>query len=78
MSVINMFSLKDKIALVTGASYGIGFEIAKALHSAGATIVFNDLNESNLKKDWTLTKLPEFMLTDICLISLMKQVLLLI
>ncbi|MBO5907133.1 MAG: gluconate 5-dehydrogenase [Clostridia bacterium] len=42
----NMFSLKGKIALVTGASYGIGFAIAKALYGAGAKIVFNDINES--------------------------------
>ena len=34
------FSLEGKIALVTGASYGIGFAIAKAMAGAGATIVF--------------------------------------
>ena len=39
------FSLKGKIALVTGASYGIGFSIASALSEAGATIVFNDIKQ---------------------------------
>ncbi|MDR1203067.1 MAG: gluconate 5-dehydrogenase [Tannerellaceae bacterium] len=39
------FSLKGKVALVTGASYGIGFAIASALAEAGATIVFNDLKQ---------------------------------
>ena len=34
-----MFDLQDKIALVTGASGGIGAEIAKALHAQGATVV---------------------------------------
>ena len=42
---MNMFSLEGKIALVTGASYGIGFAIAKALAGAGATICFNDLKQ---------------------------------
>ncbi|HES0493916.1 TPA: SDR family NAD(P)-dependent oxidoreductase, partial [Streptococcus pyogenes] len=41
----NMFSLQGKIALITGASYGIGFEIAKAYAQAGATIVFNDIKQ---------------------------------
>ena len=33
-----MFDLTGKCALVTGASGGIGGEIAKALHAAGATV----------------------------------------
>ncbi|MCL2376246.1 MAG: gluconate 5-dehydrogenase [Defluviitaleaceae bacterium] len=37
------FRLDGKIALVTGASYGIGFAMAQALANAGATIVFNDI-----------------------------------
>ena len=35
------FSLAGKVALVTGASYGIGFAIASALGEAGAKITFN-------------------------------------
>ncbi|HER5546946.1 gluconate 5-dehydrogenase [Streptococcus pyogenes] len=46
----NMFSLQGKIALVTGASYGIGFEIAKAYAQAGATIVFNDIKQELVDK----------------------------
>ena len=30
MSYMDMFSLKGKVALVTGGSYGIGFAIARA------------------------------------------------
>ncbi len=45
MSVNKNFSLNGKIALVTGASYGIGFSIASALHEAGAAIVFNDIKQ---------------------------------
>ena len=33
-----MFDLTGKAALVTGASGGIGAEIARALHAAGATV----------------------------------------
>jgi len=42
---MNQFDLTGKIALITGASYGIGYAIAKAFASAGATIVFNDINK---------------------------------
>ena len=51
------FSLKDRVALVTGGVYGIGFAIAKALHDAGAKIVYNcssqksmDIGVSNYKE----------------------------
>ncbi len=46
----SMFSLQGKIALITGASYGIGFEIAKAYAQAGATIVFNDIKQELVDK----------------------------
>ncbi|NLO85472.1 MAG: gluconate 5-dehydrogenase [Clostridiales bacterium] len=46
----NMFSLEGKIALVTGASYGIGFAMASGMAEAGATIVFNDINQELVGK----------------------------
>lgn len=50
MDIIKNFSLEGKIALVTGAAYGIGFELAKSYAQAGATIVFNDINQELVDK----------------------------
>jgi 3-oxoacyl-[acyl-carrier protein] reductase len=45
-----MFNLTDKVALVTGATGGIGGAIAKALHDAGATVLITGRNEAKLKE----------------------------
>lgn len=50
MFEMSKFSLEGKIALITGASYGIGFVIATAYAKAGAKIVFNDINEALVEK----------------------------
>lgn len=49
-NILNSFRLDGKIALVTGASHGIGFAMAKALSNAGAKVVFNSSSEDGLKK----------------------------
>ncbi|MDR1835530.1 MAG: gluconate 5-dehydrogenase [Fusobacteriaceae bacterium] len=47
---MDAFSLKGKVALITGASYGIGFAVATAFAGAGAKIVFNDINAELMEK----------------------------
>lgn len=49
-NIMKRYDLTGKIALVTGASYGIGFAIAKGLAAAGAVIVFNDINKELVDK----------------------------
>ena len=43
MGISEKFTLKDKVALVTGASYGIGYAIASGFADMGAKIVFLSL-----------------------------------
>jgi gluconate 5-dehydrogenase len=45
---LKLFDLTGRIALVTGSSKGIGFAIARALASAGATIVLNGRDPHSL------------------------------
>ncbi|MDO5334210.1 MAG: gluconate 5-dehydrogenase [bacterium] len=47
---MNQFSLEGKVALVTGAAYGIGLAIAEAFAAAGAKIVFNCSRQSTVDR----------------------------
>lgn len=40
--------IKDKVAIITGADSGIGFETAKILVAEGAKVILSDLNEGEL------------------------------
>lgn len=43
------FSLKGRVALVTGASRGLGFAMAGALAEHGATVILNSRDEKSLR-----------------------------
>ena len=44
----DLFDLKGNIAIVTGGSRGLGFEMAKALAEAGADVVIGSRNETQI------------------------------
>ena len=51
MTSLKDFSLEGKNAWVTGATYGIGFNIAKAFHAAGIkNIIFNDIDQEHVDR----------------------------
>lgn len=48
MKGLEFFDLTGKVALVTGATHGLGMAIAKSLAHAGAKLVINDLSKEKL------------------------------
>lgn len=50
MSVADLFSLKGKVAIVTGAAVGLGAAFAEAMAEAGADVVGADIQEEALKE----------------------------
>ena len=47
---VNLFDLTGKVALITGASHGLGMAMAKGLGNAGATLVVNNRHSDKLDK----------------------------
>ena len=47
--MLEMFSLKERVALITGSSRGLGWAMAQALSGAGAHIVLNGRDAATLK-----------------------------
>lgn len=50
MSITDRFSLKNRIALVTGGGRGLGFEIAKILGEAGAHVIVTGRTQATLEE----------------------------
>jgi gluconate 5-dehydrogenase len=48
--MMNLFDLTGKVALVTGATHGLGMAMAKALAQAGATLVINGHTPGKMEK----------------------------
>lgn len=48
MKSLDLFNLTGKVALITGATHGLGMAMATALAQSGATIVVNDINKEKL------------------------------
>lgn len=43
-SIMNRFSLKDRVSIITGAAQGLGLAMAQALAEAGSAIVIAEIN----------------------------------
>lgn len=50
MAILDQFRLDGKLALVTGASHGIGMAIANALYDSGAKVAFNTINQAEVDR----------------------------
>jgi gluconate 5-dehydrogenase len=50
MDIHELFSLKDKVAIITGGGKGLGFIFAEALAEAGSSVVLCSRKDANCKK----------------------------
>ena len=50
MSVLSLFDLSGRVALVTGGSRGLGLQIAEALGEAGAKVMITSRKAQDLEE----------------------------
>jgi gluconate 5-dehydrogenase len=60
MDVSNLFDLKDKLALVTGSSRGLGLIFAEVLASAGAAVIINGQSKERVAESAGLLRAKGF------------------
>ncbi|KKS25824.1 MAG: dehydrogenase, partial [candidate division WWE3 bacterium GW2011_GWC1_42_102] len=65
--------LQNKIAIVTGASSGIGLAIAKLYLQEGATVIFSDINESGAQVTEGLGEKASFIKCDVSKVEEVTQ-----
>ena len=64
-SEISMLNLKNKVVFITGASTGVGLELAKQLVEQGAKIILTARNEEKLEKARVATGISDSYLLDV-------------
>ena len=69
-----MFNLSGKIALVTGATGGIGGAIARSLHAQGATVVLSGTREAVLQDYVRFARAKGLSPTRIVLVHVLKNI----
>ena len=50
------YNFKDKVALITGASKGLGYQIAKSYLKFGSNLMICSSNPNNIKKSYIKLK----------------------
>lgn len=68
MSILDLFKLERKVAVVTGAAGQLGFGFSKALAEAGAVVVMADLELGKCVEKGKLLK--ESVCVDVCSLEL--------
>lgn len=66
IAMTELFSLRGRRALITGAGQGIGFTLARGLAAAGAELVLNDVDANRLEAAVATLRAEGFLVSGCC------------